>query len=301
MRIRTIKPEFWRNQDLAKLPEFTRLLAIALLNYADDDGYFLATPELLRGELFPFSEDSRRITVGLTELSNIDYLRLYNGTNGRIYGIVTNFTRHQKISNATESKIKGLIDFSEDSRRTTVGLREDSHLEQGTGNREQGTSLATPPVVACEAQKTLKLESPKAAKEPRQRNELFDALATATGKSPNALAKSEGGQIAKALKGIMQASPDVSAQEIRRRAEGYRRKYRDAALTPTALEAHWSEFAPAAPKPADVPIPEPHGWRDILEDSKYGPGGIFEAATWAQVPRDVKQVVVERVTKQSKQ
>ena len=150
-------------------------------------------------------------------------------------------------------------------------------------------------MVACESQKTLKLESPKAAKEPKPRNELFDALATATGKSPNALAKSEGGQIAKALKGIKQASPDVSAQEIRRRAEGYRRKYRDAALTPTALEAHWSEFAPAAPKPADVPIPEPQGWREILRDSKYGPGGIFEASSWAQVPRDVKQVVVERI------
>jgi hypothetical protein len=87
---------------------------------------------------------------------------------------------------------------------------------------------------------------------------------------------------------------------IRARAASYRRAYQGAALTATALSAHWSEFSPAAPKPADVPIPEPQGWREILRDSKYGPGGIFEASSWAQVPKDVKQVVVERVTKQSK-
>lgn len=132
MRIRTVKPEFWRNEDLARLPEFTRLLALALLNYADDEGYFAANPALIRGELFPFVEGSVSIQVGLTELSNVDYLKFYNGKNGRIYGRVVTFTIHQKVSNPSKSKIAPLIDFTEPS----VSLQ--GSLPLGTGNREQG-------------------------------------------------------------------------------------------------------------------------------------------------------------------
>ena len=36
-RIRTIKPEFWRDEDLSGLPAETALLAIGLLNHADDE------------------------------------------------------------------------------------------------------------------------------------------------------------------------------------------------------------------------------------------------------------------------
>lgn len=137
MRIRTVKPEFWRNPDLAKLSEFTRLLALALLNYADDEGYFIADPILMRGELFPFSEDSRSIHGALIELSNIKYVTLYKGTNGRLYGLVTTFKQHQIINRPSPSKLKTYITFTEDSLNTHGGLTEYSLLEQGTGNREK--------------------------------------------------------------------------------------------------------------------------------------------------------------------
>jgi hypothetical protein len=141
MRIRTVKPEFWRNPDLAELSEFTRLLALALLNYADDEGYFIADPIIMRGELFPFNEDSRSIHGALTELSNIKYVTLYKGINGRLYGLVTTFKKHQIINRPSSSKLKTYIKFNEDSRSNHGVLTEDSLLEQGTGIREkeQGT------------------------------------------------------------------------------------------------------------------------------------------------------------------
>jgi hypothetical protein len=40
MRIRSIKPEFWQSEIMTSIPHFSRLLAIALLNYSDDDGHF---------------------------------------------------------------------------------------------------------------------------------------------------------------------------------------------------------------------------------------------------------------------
>lgn len=115
MRIRTVKPEFWKNKPLARLPEFTRLMALALLNMADDEGYFAAEPELVRGDLFPFEQDLRKIQVALTELSGIDYLRLAQADDGRIYGMIVTFTVHQKISHSYASKIKGLASFTEHS------------------------------------------------------------------------------------------------------------------------------------------------------------------------------------------
>jgi hypothetical protein len=57
MRIRTVKPEFWTNEKMAALPDFTRLVALALLNYADDHGYFWANSLMMRGALFPFEDE----------------------------------------------------------------------------------------------------------------------------------------------------------------------------------------------------------------------------------------------------
>jgi hypothetical protein len=136
MRIRTVKPEFWKNEHLGKLSDKTRLLALALLNYADDEGYFNANPEIIRGELFPFDKDSRSLQVGLTELSQLGYLRLSQAGDGRTYGWIVKFKVHQKVNNPSSSKIKPLASFTEDSGNLTLGLPEPYLLEQGTGNRE---------------------------------------------------------------------------------------------------------------------------------------------------------------------
>lgn len=139
VRIRTIKPEFWKNEHLARLPEFTRLLAIGLLNYADDEGYFNANPSLIRGDLFPFLDDSKKVPTGITELSNLGYLKLYNAADGRTYGHVVKFTEHQWLTKAKESKIKPLCVVSEEAGIIPGMFSESSALDQGSGNKEQGT------------------------------------------------------------------------------------------------------------------------------------------------------------------
>ncbi|STW12989.1 primosomal protein I [Klebsiella pneumoniae subsp. rhinoscleromatis] len=57
-RIRTIKPEFWTDEDMAEVSEPACLLAIGLLNYADDEGYFNANPKLIKAAVFPIREPS---------------------------------------------------------------------------------------------------------------------------------------------------------------------------------------------------------------------------------------------------
>lgn len=114
-RIRTLKPEFWHDEDMALLSAETRLLAIGLLNLADDEGYFKAHPSLIRGAIFPFTEGSLNIHGMLTELSSVCYVRLFEGSDGKQYGQVTNFTKHQKVNRPTPSKIKEKDRLTDDS------------------------------------------------------------------------------------------------------------------------------------------------------------------------------------------
>lgn len=137
MRIRTLKPEFWLNEDLAQLDDFTRLLAIGLLNYADDDGYFNANPGLIRSALFPLRDESGSVPVAITHLSNAGYVKLYHGSDGRTYGHVVNFEKHQVINKWKSSKIKPLC--VEEAGLLHLSGSPTVVLPSGTGNREQGT------------------------------------------------------------------------------------------------------------------------------------------------------------------
>lgn len=135
-RIRSIKPEFWQDEDLAELDAESRLLAIGLLNHSDDEGYFKANHSLVRAAVFPFSDSSLNIHGMLQELSEIGYLSLFDGSDGKQYGKITNFSSHQVINRPTASKIKEL----ETSMKTHGEIREDSHPERKgkERNREQG-------------------------------------------------------------------------------------------------------------------------------------------------------------------
>lgn len=110
-----MKPEFWQSEEMAALPPRTQLLAIGLLNFADDEGYFKAHPSLIRAAIFPFTEDSLNIHGMLSELSEADYLRLFQGDDGKNYGLITSFSKHQRVSHPKPSVIKPLDPFREPS------------------------------------------------------------------------------------------------------------------------------------------------------------------------------------------
>lgn len=135
-RIRTLKPEFWTDEKLSELPESVHMLAAALLNYADDEGYFNANPALVKAACFPLREPSVSVHGGLTQLCDLDYIRIANGIDGRSYGWVVGFAKHQRVNRPTPSRIKGLVASWERSVSIHGGLTEPSVAEQGTGNRE---------------------------------------------------------------------------------------------------------------------------------------------------------------------
>ncbi|WP_407223576.1 DnaT-like ssDNA-binding domain-containing protein [Enterobacter roggenkampii] len=139
-RIRTIKPEFWTDEDMSEVSEAACLLAIGLLNYADDEGYFNANPKLIKAAVFPIREPSVPIPVLIQELSNCGYLSMFSTSDGKQFGAITNFLKHQVVNKPKESKIKCLhlipYEYGTDTGQVLLGM------DQGTGIRESKTPLS---------------------------------------------------------------------------------------------------------------------------------------------------------------
>ena len=146
-RIRTIKPEFWRDELLAGVSPEAALLAIGLLNHCDDEGYFNANPKLVESDVFPLRTLSITTTVLLRELSDIGYIEVFSGTDGKTYGKVANFEKHQVINKKTPSKIKDLCELPYDYGSPTEPLptgkeRKGSGMEME--KERKATVVATP-------------------------------------------------------------------------------------------------------------------------------------------------------------
>ena len=58
-RIRTIKPEFWEDEKIGRLPIPCRLFFIGCWNFADDYGVIKGNPALLKSQIFPYDENLR--------------------------------------------------------------------------------------------------------------------------------------------------------------------------------------------------------------------------------------------------
>lgn len=157
MRIRSVKPEFWRSPDTTDLDFFTRLFFIGLWNYVDDNGVGEDNINLIRSDLFPrepnIEEISLRIHGALTELSNKGQIVRYaDSLSGRDYIHVTSW-HHQKINRPTES-LKPLPTsqycvLTDGSLNPHGGLTEGSLLEGIKGSGIKGGEATAPPPRFC--------------------------------------------------------------------------------------------------------------------------------------------------------
>ena len=145
MRIRTIKPEFWRSDDIAALSIEDRLLFIGLWSYVEDNGVGRDDPQLIQCDLYPhdiFTEASVRTHGGLMRLSQRGLITRYEGPDGRKYLQVNSWDKHQKINRPSKPRFPQYnaenCTLTEGSLSPQCTLTEGSLPEQGTGNREQG-------------------------------------------------------------------------------------------------------------------------------------------------------------------
>jgi hypothetical protein len=97
-RIRSIKPSFWADPDVASLRRDARLLVIGLISHADDDGRFLATATAIGGAVFPHDElPPTTIRRWRDEVAKAGIIEVYV-VDSREYGWFPNWTKHQKVN-----------------------------------------------------------------------------------------------------------------------------------------------------------------------------------------------------------
>lgn len=145
-RIRTIKPEFWEDEKLAKLPVYARLLFIGTWNFADDNGVLLANPVLMKSHIFPYED------IGISTISEWIDMLVENGMlirttyNGKDYLVIRKFLIHQKINRKSiriNIPLPVVLQVIDEYNSTHGVLTEPSlqEREQGIGKRNDGTGM----------------------------------------------------------------------------------------------------------------------------------------------------------------
>lgn len=118
-RIRTIKPDFWTDEKIVRLPFEARLLFIGLWNFCDDDGWLFDEPDRLKMQIFP--SDPVDIELHLDTLVAAGIVDRYTHESGHKAIYIHRFKDHQKISHPTDSRIApeitGKIQISLEVRR----------------------------------------------------------------------------------------------------------------------------------------------------------------------------------------
>ena len=165
-RIRSVKPEFFRDPKLAAdLTRDQRLFYEGLWVEADDQGRLVANARALLGAIFPYDEDITLewIECALQRLADTQRLVFYVVDEMR-YAVLTKFTAHQKINRPTPSKLpapprlrvvsgsrsgsrSGSVSGSRKNRKgLTAGVVRGRGGEQGAGSN--GSSVSPLPSVA---------------------------------------------------------------------------------------------------------------------------------------------------------
>lgn len=142
MRIRSIKPEFYRSQDIADLDRADRLLFIGLWSYVDDNGVGIDDYRLIASDLFPLDEDQKEVREfvreGLATISRALLLDRYM-VDGKSYIYISSWDRHQRVDRPNKTRYPRP---SDDYMPPTSGNRSDSG-DVATVSRESSESVAT--------------------------------------------------------------------------------------------------------------------------------------------------------------
>jgi hypothetical protein len=107
MRIRSIKPEFWRSDDITALSREHRLLFIGLWSYVDDNGVGMDDFRAIAADLFALEDDQKEVRdyvrEGLATLSRALLIARYE-VSGKRYIFIRTWDSHQKIDRPSKSR-----------------------------------------------------------------------------------------------------------------------------------------------------------------------------------------------------
>ncbi|ASU81536.1 hypothetical protein CDO52_00895 [Nocardiopsis gilva YIM 90087] len=152
-RIRSIKPEYWEDEELAtQLSRDVRLFYIALWNQCDEQGRMRGNPGFIKGRTFPYDDDVTPTVIDtwLAELERVGNVVRYQ-VDGSSYLHLPKLAKHQKLDSRLASRHpeppartpQAPIDatrpesHTDSSGRTGVANTDGTPTEQVAGSRGQ--------------------------------------------------------------------------------------------------------------------------------------------------------------------
>jgi hypothetical protein len=148
MRIRSVKPDFWRDELTGLMDPSVGLFYLGLACYADDEGRFEWNAALIRADLDPYDAKwggTSGIGKHLENLRRLKRIVRYV-VGGRTYGFIPTQTKHQKPNRPTESKFPPPPDLlTEDSVSPPGSLTAGEGVGEGEGEGTGEHPAAAPP------------------------------------------------------------------------------------------------------------------------------------------------------------
>lgn len=140
-RIRTLKPEVASDKKLATASRDARYTFILLITQADDEGLIAAAHRQLLGTLYPHDESvtTRDLIGWVEELVQIDLLRWRVTVDGAPVLEITNWAKHQRVDNKSNSRLAAVLVPLADSRGESPRTAEVRGLDLGPGTVGPGT------------------------------------------------------------------------------------------------------------------------------------------------------------------
>lgn len=135
----------------------------------------------------------------------------------------------------------------------------------------------------------------------RSQTELFNALALACGINPLECPTAMKKTISVALADIRTVTPNLTPDEIGRRARAYKSKHRDWPLTAMALAKWWGEFGQDQGRTfAARQSLEPDGWKDVLPEvmpdaDTATMSYIINQMGWNRMSSDMQSAIKKRL------
>lgn len=155
MRIRSIKPEFWRSDDVNALRIEDRLLFIGLWSYVDDNGVGIDRFSNICADLFAHDlsvsphDTLMRVQEGLKRLQSLGVIVRYS-VGSKDYLEIVNWSKHQKINRPSPGRYprsEAAETVNHDSL-TESSLKDHESSRPGAGEQgNRGTGEQITPIV----------------------------------------------------------------------------------------------------------------------------------------------------------
>lgn len=200
MRIRSVKPEFWRSDDIAALSREQRLLFIGLWSYVDDNGVGIDDHRLIASDLFPLDEDQNEtrefVRESLASLSKGSLISRYE-VGGKRYLHISTWKNHQRVDNPNKPRfpLPPEPPTSDDTEERQSDARDPRETRESlaSGTEEQRSSKRTPsprPVGGAEPESFAEFYAAYPRKRERKKAVIAYRTALRAGASPEQLLQS---------------------------------------------------------------------------------------------------------------